>query len=125
MPSFKSSYSNIARFTRAEITGVTLNEYQVIRYIRLSEIVSTFFIYLIFTSIIIHFNIFIQVIRGNELNKAAGLTGKATSVQCDFMKLDKFADESFDGVYAIEATCHAPVREGVYGQIFRVLKPGW
>lgn len=62
--------------------------------------------------------------RGNELNAAAGLVGRATSVQSDFMKLDKFADNSFDGVYAIEATCHAPQREGVYSQIFRVLKPG-
>jgi hypothetical protein len=26
--------------------------------------------------------------------------------------------------YAIEATCHAPSRQGVYGEIFRVLKPG-
>ena len=93
---------NIARFTRAQITGVTLNEY--------------------------------QVIRGNELNTKAGLKepnddinsrkGLALSVQSDFMKLDKFADNSFDGVYAIEATCHAPKRQGVYGQIMRVLKPG-
>lgn len=39
------------------------------------------------------------------------------------MKLP-FGDNEFDGVYAIEATCHAPRREGVYGEIFRVLKPG-
>lgn len=39
------------------------------------------------------------------------------------MKLP-FEDNSFDGVYAIEATCHAPRREDVYGQIYRVLKPG-
>lgn len=85
---------NIARFTRAQVTGVTLSEY--------------------------------QVIRGNELNKQSGLLdmGLAKSVQQDFMKLDSFADNSFDGCYAIEATCHAPQREGVYGQIYRVLKPG-
>lgn len=35
-----------------------------------------------------------------------------------------FPDNSFDAVYAIEATCHAPSLEGVYSQIFRVLKPG-
>jgi sterol 24-C-methyltransferase len=35
-----------------------------------------------------------------------------------------FPDNSFDAVYAIEATVHAPKLEGVYGQIFRVLKPG-
>lgn len=27
-------------------------------------------------------------------------------------------------MYAIEATCHAPTWEGVYGEIFKVLKPG-
>ena len=40
------------------------------------------------------------------------------------MELKQFTDSSFDGVYAIEATCHAPKREEVYGQIFRVMKPG-
>jgi sterol 24-C-methyltransferase len=35
-----------------------------------------------------------------------------------------FPDNSFDAVYAIEATVHAPILEGVYSQIFRVLKPG-
>ena len=84
---------NIARFTRADITGVTLNEY--------------------------------QVLRGNELTAAAGLSDTARSVQADFMKLSsKFKANEFDGVYAIEATCHAPQREGVYGEIFKVLKPG-
>ncbi len=84
---------NIARFTRANITGVTLNEY--------------------------------QVQRGNILNKEAGLADLAKSVQGDFMALsEKFEHNSFDGVYAIEATCHAPKREGVYGEIFKILKPG-
>ena len=35
-----------------------------------------------------------------------------------------FPSNSFDAVYAIEATVHAPSLEGVYSQIFRVLKPG-
>ena len=35
-----------------------------------------------------------------------------------------FPPDSFDAVYAIEATVHAPSLEGVYSQIFRVLKPG-
>ena len=39
------------------------------------------------------------------------------------MKLP-FADNSFDAVYAIEATCHAPDRVKVYSEILRVLKPG-
>lgn len=35
-----------------------------------------------------------------------------------------FPDSSFDAVYAIEATVHAPSLQGVYSEIFRVLKPG-
>jgi sterol 24-C-methyltransferase len=35
-----------------------------------------------------------------------------------------FPPETFDAVYAIEATVHAPSLEGVYSQIFKVLKPG-
>ena len=35
-----------------------------------------------------------------------------------------FPPNTFDAVYAIEATVHAPSLEGVYAQIFRVLKPG-
>ena len=95
---------NIMRFTRTNVTGITLNEY--------------------------------QVERGNQLNDRAGVlrdvndkkkgmvpTGSALSMQGNFMEMP-FKDNSFDGVYAIEATCHAPVREGVYSEIYRVLKPG-
>lgn len=35
-----------------------------------------------------------------------------------------FEPNTFDFVYAIEATVHAPSLEGIYGQIFKVLKPG-
>lgn len=35
-----------------------------------------------------------------------------------------FSDSAFDGAFAIEATCHAPDRVGVYSEIYRVLKPG-
>lgn len=64
-----------------------------------------------------------QVGRGNELNAQAGLETLCRSVQGDFMQLP-FPDASFDGVYAIEATCHAPDRTKVFAEIFRVLKPG-
>ncbi|KAG9083128.1 Delta(24)-sterol C-methyltransferase [Ceratobasidium sp. UAMH 11750] len=37
---------------------------------------------------------------------------------------EQFGEGSFDAVYAIEATVHAPTWEGVYGEIFKVLKPG-
>ena len=35
-----------------------------------------------------------------------------------------FPDNTFDRIYSIEATCHAPSLAGVYAEIFRVLKPG-
>jgi sterol 24-C-methyltransferase len=35
-----------------------------------------------------------------------------------------FPENTFDAVYAIDATCHAPSLQGVYEQVFRVLKPG-
>jgi len=82
---------NIARFTGAHVTAVTINQF--------------------------------QVNRGNVLCKKEGIADKVVLQQANFMKLP-YADNSFDGVYAIEATCHAPDRNGVYSEIFRVLKPG-
>ncbi|KAF2261237.1 S-adenosyl-L-methionine-dependent methyltransferase [Lojkania enalia] len=35
-----------------------------------------------------------------------------------------FPDNSFDAVYAIEATVHSPSLVAVYSEVFRVLKPG-
>jgi sterol 24-C-methyltransferase len=35
-----------------------------------------------------------------------------------------FPDNTFDAIYAIEATVHAPSLEGIYTEIYRVLKPG-
>ena len=40
-----------------------------------------------------------------------------------FQKIN-FPESTFSAAYAIEATVHAPSLEGVYSQIFRVLKPG-
>ncbi|CAN6674323.1 sterol 24-C-methyltransferase Erg6p [Trichomonascus vanleenenianus] len=64
-----------------------------------------------------------QIARATNVSKRQGLEGKTTFVKGDFMQMD-FPDASFDAVYAIEATVHAPVLEGVYGEIYRVLKPG-
>jgi len=33
-------------------------------------------------------------------------------------------DNTYDAVYSVEATCHAPSKVGVYSEVFRVLKPG-
>jgi sterol 24-C-methyltransferase len=84
---------NICKFNGTDVTGLTLNQY--------------------------------QVDRGNELcNLDPQLgTAKCRSVQGDFMEMP-FEDAVYDAAYAIEATCHAPDRVGVYSEIYRVLKPG-
>eukprot|EP00051_Salpingoeca_urceolata_P026556 m.477734 g.477734 ORF g.477734 m.477734 type:complete len:343 (-) comp20929_c0_seq1:74-1102(-) len=64
-----------------------------------------------------------QVQRATKHTKDQKLSDQVSFIKGDFMKIDA-EDNSFDGVYAIEATCHAPEKTGVYGEIFRVLKPG-
>ena len=99
----------IARFTDARIVGLNNNDF--------------------------------QIGRARKYVKQAGLENQVTFVKGDFMKLsEQFGENSFDAgrffcqsgilvihrisVYAIEATVHAPSWEGVYGEIFKVLKPG-
>ena len=65
-----------------------------------------------------------QVNRGNEINKASGFSDTCSLQQGDFCKLSAFKDNTFDKVFAIESTCHAPNRCDVYDQVYRVLKPG-
>lgn len=81
----------IAKFTGAYVTGITINEYQVQRATRYAE--------------------------------QDGLSGNCRFVVGDFMHLP-FEEGTFDAVYAIEATVHAPSLEDVYRQIYRVLRPG-
>ncbi|KAL3613927.1 24-methylenesterol C-methyltransferase 2 [Castilleja foliolosa] len=64
-----------------------------------------------------------QVNRARMHNKKAGLDKLCEVVCGNFLQMP-FDDNSFDGVYSIEATCHAPNLEEVYGEIYRVLKPG-
>ncbi|OCH86498.1 hypothetical protein OBBRIDRAFT_797119 [Obba rivulosa] len=66
-----------------------------------------------------------QVGRARQYTKKVGLEKQVTFVKGDFMKLaEQFGENSFDAVYAIEATVHAPTWEGVYSEIKKVLKPG-
>ncbi|KAG8990909.1 Delta(24)-sterol C-methyltransferase [Tulasnella sp. JGI-2019a] len=66
-----------------------------------------------------------QLRRAREYTAKAGLSETVNFVEGDFTKLtEQFGNDSFDAVYAIEATVHAPTFESVYGQIFSVLKPG-
>jgi 24-methylenesterol C-methyltransferase len=64
-----------------------------------------------------------QVTRCKIHNSRAGLDSLTKVVRGDFLNLP-FPDNSFDGAYAIEATCHAPKLELVYAEAFRILKPG-
>ncbi|CCE44697.1 uncharacterized protein CPAR2_405010 [Candida parapsilosis] len=64
-----------------------------------------------------------QIERANYYAKKYKLDDKLSYVKGDFMQMD-FEPETFDAVYAIEATVHAPVLESVYSEIYKVLKPG-
>ena len=64
-----------------------------------------------------------QIQRATFYAAKEGLSKQLAFVKGDFMQMD-FPDNSFDAVYAIEATVHAPKLVGVYSEIFRVLKPG-
>lgn len=64
-----------------------------------------------------------QVSRSLVYNKKAGLDSLCKVVPGNFLEMP-FEDNSFDGAYSIEATCHAPKLEEVYAETFRVLKPG-
>ena len=94
----------IAQFTDANIVGVNNNDF--------------------------------QIQRARKKTAIAGLSEKVSFVKADFMTLsEQFGENSFDAsewlfkaaltaVYAIEATCHAPTFEGIYGEILKCLKPG-
>ena len=64
-----------------------------------------------------------QIERARMYAQKEGLSHKLSYTKGDFMQMS-FPDNSFDAVYAIEATVHAPSLEGIYSEIFRVLKPG-
>lgn len=64
-----------------------------------------------------------QITRAKILTQEAGLENLVTYKKGDFMKLPA-QENTYDAVYSIEATCHAPDKVGVYSELFRVLKPG-
>ncbi|ATZ48908.1 hypothetical protein BCIN_04g01200 [Botrytis cinerea B05.10] len=64
-----------------------------------------------------------QIERATRYAQQQGLGNRVSFTKGDFMQMS-YPDNSFDAVYAIEATVHAPSLEGVYSEIFRVLKPG-
>ena len=64
-----------------------------------------------------------QISRGKELNRRTGRHDHCDFIKADFMNIP-VPDATYDAVYQIEATCHAPDAVGCYSEIFRVLKPG-
>lgn len=64
-----------------------------------------------------------QLTKCANYNKAAGLQQHCDTLKADFMSIP-VPENSYDAIYAIEATCHAPDRTAVFRELLRVLKPG-
>lgn len=64
-----------------------------------------------------------QLKRAAELTEVEHLSHLAEYLKCDFMDVDA-PDNFFDAIYSVESTCCAPDKTGVYGEAFRLLKPG-
>ena len=64
-----------------------------------------------------------QTERARKLAGEAGLSHLADFLHCDFLNVDA-PDDSFDAIYSIEASCCAPDKISIYGEAFRLLKPG-
>lgn len=64
-----------------------------------------------------------QLERAERFAEEVGMSEMVDFLNCDFLHVDA-PDASFDAVYSIEATCCAPDKVSVYGEAFRLLKPG-
>lgn len=64
-----------------------------------------------------------QLELAQKYTDEAGLGHLAEFLECDFMNVDE-PDGSFDAVYAIEATPHAPDLVRVFSEVLRLLKGG-
>jgi len=64
-----------------------------------------------------------QISRGQAMLKKAGLQDRCSFLKADFLHVP-LPDNSFDAIYAIEATCHSPSKLEIYSEIYRLLKPG-
>ena len=64
-----------------------------------------------------------QLEKCEAYNRAGGLAHHTELMQGDFMQIPA-EESSFDAVYQVESTPHAPDKEGVFAEIWRVLRPG-
>lgn len=64
-----------------------------------------------------------QISRGRRYDSQMGLAHLVNYHKADFC-CTGLDSESFDGAYAIEATCHATDKVKCYSEIYRLLKPG-
>jgi len=85
---------SITSFTGADITGLTINQYQVDRATKITE----------------------QLLSANTAKHIQFMQG-------DFTKTP-FEDNSFDAIYTIEAMVHVSDRSHAYAEAYRILKPG-
>lgn len=61
--------------------------------------------------------------QGRKLNRLAGVDMICNFVLDDFVKMP-FSNNTFDVVFTVETTCHAPNALDYYKRIYRVLKFG-
>lgn len=64
-----------------------------------------------------------QLAKCARYNRDANLHGQCALLNADFMSIP-CADNVFDAIYAIEATCHAANRKALFTELKRVLRPG-
>ncbi len=64
-----------------------------------------------------------QISRAKKLSQECNLESQVSWMKADFMNIPA-EQNTYDAIYSIESTCHAPEKVGVYSEIFRVLKPG-
>lgn len=135
----------VARSTGANILGINYNAYQIEKAKKLSrkaqldhlcsyvKVISILF-YLLFYSIILYIIFYYSIL----LEVCSILLLHSTPVcsillnyhfiifyiQGDFCNLHELNEDTYDGGFAFEATCHAKDLVLVYKEIIRILKPG-
>jgi len=64
-----------------------------------------------------------QIDRGRGQTEKAGLSHVVEFLKADFMNIPA-PDKSYDAVFAIEATCHAPDKLALFSELNRTMKDG-